>query len=91
MNKAPMPRVDKKRKLVCVFSTQLRMFEVRMITNKGMVSKKFDPQTAFTDDVHIAFRRFSVPFAGFKSVPRVDKAKCKSWNEYIETVWRMAN
>lgn len=91
MNKTPMPRVDKKRKLVCVYSTTLKMFEVRMITNKGKVSKMFNPEVAFTDDIRNAFRRFTVPFAGFKSVPAVNKMKCTSWNDYIETVWRTAN
>lgn len=90
MTKQPMPRVDRKRKLVCVYSTQLGMFEIRMVTNKGKVSKMFNPQTAFTDDVRNAFKRFTVPFAGFKAVPSVNKAKCRSWNEYIETVWQSA-
>lgn len=86
-----MPRVSKKRKLVCVYSVQLNMYEVRAITNKGKVSKSFAPQVAFTDDIHEAFRTFTVPFAGFKAVPRIDKYKCGSWNEYIERVWSAAN
>lgn len=91
MTRPPMPRADKKRKLVCVYSTQLNMYEVRMITNKGKVAKTFAPQVAFTQDIRVAFRRFTVPLAGFRSVPDVHKEECRSWNDYIETVWRKAN
>lgn len=91
MKRTPMPRVHKKRKLVCVYSYSLNMFEVRQITNKGLVSKKFDPQVAFTDDIHEAFQNFTVPFSGFRTVPRIDKYKFRSWNEYIQGVWAAAN
>lgn len=91
MNRSPLPRVDKKRKLVYVYCASLKMHEVRMITNKGVVSKMFAPQTSFADDIRDAFRSFTVPFAAFRSVPRVDKRKANSWNGYIEMVWRAAN
>lgn len=86
-----MPRVDRKRKLVCVYSTELKMFEVRMITNKGLVSKMFAPEVAFTDDIREAFRRFSVPLAGFRAVANIHKEKYRSWNEYIQGVWKEYN
>lgn len=89
--RAPMPRVNIKRKMVCVYSTHLEMFDLVAITNKGKVSKMFARQTAFTIDIHEAFRKFTVPFAGFKAIPAIDKEKCKSWNHYIETVWAAAN
>lgn len=88
--RTPMPRVNKKHKLVYVYSTSLQMHEVRQITNKGVVSKMFAPQVSFAADIRDAFRTFTIPFAGFKAVPRIDKDKCKSWNDYIETVWRIA-
>lgn len=91
MKRTPMPRVNKKYKLVCVYSTSLNMFEVVAITNKGKVSKMFAPQVAFTDDVHVAFKNFTVPFSGFKTVPAIRKDKCRSWNGYIETIWAAAN
>jgi hypothetical protein len=87
----PIPRVDLKRKLVCVYSTQLSMFEVCQMTNKGTVSKMFKPQVAFTDDVHKAFKRFTVPFARFRIVAGVKRDQCKTWNEWIERVWQKAN
>lgn len=85
-----MPRVDKGRKLVCVYSSKLGMFEIRMITSKGRVSKMFAPQVAFTEDIREAFKRFTVPFARFRAVPGVEKSACKSWNGYIEAVWQRA-
>lgn len=90
--RTPLPRVDRKRKLVCAYSTSLNMFEVRKVTSRGIVSKMFAPQKAFTDDIREAFRRFEgIPFAGFRSVPKVNKRKCTSWNAYIEAVWAAAN
>jgi len=86
-----MPRVDRKRKLVCVFSTELQCFEVRQITNKGLVSKVFNPQVFFTTDIKEAFRHFTVPFAKFRSVAGVDKNRYRSWNEYIQGVWAKSN
>lgn len=90
MYKLPMPRVDKKRKLVCVYSSQLCMFEIRMITAKGKVSKMFAPEVAFTAEIRAAFRRFTVPFAQFRAVAGVQKSDYKSWNAYIEGIWRRA-
>lgn len=89
--RTPLPRVDLKRKLVCVFSTGLQMFEVCSITNKGHVSKVFNPEVAFTTDINAAFGRFSVPFAGFRAVPGVDKTTFGSWNSWIEGIWAKAN
>lgn len=86
-----MPRVDKKRKLVCVYCPPITMFQVLAVTNKGKVSKGIAPQWAFTTDVREAFRKFTVPFAKFRAVPGVDKGMCKTWNEYAEAVWAAAN
>lgn len=88
--RTPLPRVDQRRKLVMVYSTSLNMFEVNQITNKGLVSKAFAPQIAITDDIHQAFKRFTVPAAGFKAVPGVDKSLFKTWNEFIQGVWAKA-
>lgn len=93
MQRQPLPRAELKRKLVCVYSTELQMFEVRAITNKGKVSKQFAPITAFTQDVTKAFQRFrlaGIPFAGFRTVGGVKKEECGSWNEFIEAVWLKA-
>ena len=88
--RTPLPRVNKKRQLVYVYCNQLQMHEVRAITNKGRVSKMFAPQTSFKQDIREAFRHFTVPFAGFRAVPRINKYQYKSWNEYIEAVWATA-
>lgn len=90
--KNPLPRINKKLKMVCLYHSILKMFEVFTITDKGLVSRAIAPQSHFTDDVQEAFRHFQdVPFAGFKSVKGVDVTKYRTWNEYAEGVWTEAN
>lgn len=92
LSRTPLPRADLKHGYVVVYSTELKMFELRAITNKGKVSKAFAPQVAFTSDIREAFRKkFTAAFAPFRAVPGVNKAHCQTWNEYIEKVWAQAN
>lgn len=87
----PLPRVDLKRKLVCVYSKSLGSFEVYAITQRGLVSKMFAPEISYKPTVEEAFRTFSVPFAGFRAIPAVDKKGFQTWNGYVEGVWAAAN
>jgi hypothetical protein len=90
-HKSPLPRVDKKRRLVCVYSPHLGMFDLYSINKKGLVNKSVAHQWAFTDDVKDAFRKFTVPFAKFRAIPKVSVRKFRTWHSYVEGVWFAAN
>jgi hypothetical protein len=81
-------RVDKKRRLVCIFNHSLCCLSVYKINKNGTVNKRVAPEIRFTDDVDEAFRTMPYPRAGFKTVPGVYSFDYDSWNEFIEAVWR---
>lgn len=85
------PRVDKKKRLVCVHHDSLGMFEVYKINKKGKINKRIAPEFAFADDVDAAFRKMSYPRAGFRTVAGMQNASASSWIEYVELIWREAN
>lgn len=81
-------RVDRKRRLVCVYNHALGCFSVYKINKNGTVNQRIAPEIRFTDDVDEAFRTMPYPRAGFKTVSGVFADKYDSWNEFIEGVWR---
>jgi hypothetical protein len=86
------PRVDIKRKLVCVHHSSLNMFEVYKMTNKGLVNKRISPEFSYTDDVDEAFRNMSYPRAQFKTVSGLKPPKeIDTWHKWVEYVWQQAN
>lgn len=86
------PRVHRKRKIVCLYSPNLNMFEILHITDKGLVSRKIATQSCFTDDIKHAFRQFNgIPLTGFRIVTGIDIRSYNTWNEYAEAVWQKTN
>ena len=81
------PRVDKKRRLVCVHHRQLGCFEVYRINLNNTVNKSEHPVTTFAADWHEAIKKMPYPKAGFKTVKGMSKPKAKDWRGYIKEVW----
>lgn len=90
MTTSNTPRVSLKKRLVSVFHRKLGFFEVYSITNKGKVNKIIDPVIAFTDDEKEAFKKFNISLNSFKKIYGLNIYSCKTWAEYVETAWKMA-
>lgn len=90
--KHPLPRIDKKRKQVCLYNPVIEMFQILHITDKGLVNKRIAFQYCFTNDVREAFRKFEGCFyASTRSVSGLKSKDYKTWNEYAEAVWIQGN
>jgi hypothetical protein len=85
------PRVNKKKRLVCVHWHTLGMFEIVKINNKGTINKNYSSRTSFDPDMKTAFKKMGVPINGFKTVTgarKILEAIKGKWEDYPAALWQ---
>ena len=88
MKTTKRPRVNRKKRLVLVFSQTLEAWSLHKINLNQGVNRHWLTKYAFIQDSDKALEQMETPKNGFNTVTGWKRPKVNNWDQLVEAIWK---